>query len=128
MRSGSHTSRTSRRAWSGVPGRAIRYPGQIGPQVGARRERAEHGAFAGREQRTGTRVALAEGPEVVGEGTRQDDQVRLREAGADPGGRAGEAPLAAGGAKLRRIEPGAAGAVRVAFVGNHRDALHGPGV
>ena len=73
-------------------------PGQIGPQIGTRSERAEHRAGTHREERTRAWIPLAKRPEIVREGTRQHDQIRLCEAGAHSGSRLGEPPFPTGGA------------------------------
>ena len=65
--------------------------GQIGAQVGARRDlrRLGRAGVGDVEQRAGLRVGAAEEQEVERDGLRQRDEVRLGKAGGEAGGRPG---------------------------------------
>ena len=71
---------------------------QVGSQVGHPRDvRGNRIPRLGHvEQRAGLRIAAAELMEVVRPFEREDDQVRLRETGGQPGGLPGETTIAAG--------------------------------
>ena len=73
-------------------------PRQVGPQVGHPRDVRGNGIprLGHIEQRARLRIAAAKLMEVVGPFERQDDEVRLRETGGQPGGLPGETPIPAG--------------------------------
>jgi hypothetical protein len=71
---------------------------QVGPQVGHPRDVRGNGIprLGHVEQRAGLRIASAKLMEVVGPFERENDQVRLRETGGQPGGLLGKTTMAAG--------------------------------